>query len=241
MVIYDSLIEGAQELTAEQQGAFYKALVDYIYFDTEPEVEGIVGGIFTMVKPTLEKYKKRSSSGRAGGSKQKAQKDTEEANETSTVKQNDQASASKPLSKTTKQVEANDISKSKQTVKQNDQASASKTQKNEEAIFDSSSYSSSCSFSSRKGGMGGRKSSFFPPTVEEVQAYCDEKGYADVDPQSFVSFYAAKDWYIGKNKMKNWRAACTNWHVRNMQNRSTKPTPTDFSQYANIPFEVMEA
>ena len=51
---------------------------------------------------------------------------------------------------------------------------------------------------------------FKPPTVDDVRAYCTERGNC-VDPQSFVDFYASKGWMIGKNKMKDWKAAVRTW------------------------------
>ena len=51
---------------------------------------------------------------------------------------------------------------------------------------------------------------FSPPTIEEVQAYVEEKGY-NVDAVRFVNFYAAKGWMIGKNKMQNWKSAVATW------------------------------
>ena len=51
---------------------------------------------------------------------------------------------------------------------------------------------------------------FTPPSIEEVQFYISEKGYS-VDAERFVSFYECKGWYVGKNKMKNWKAAITTW------------------------------
>lgn len=50
---------------------------------------------------------------------------------------------------------------------------------------------------------------FLPPTLEEVTAYVQERG-SKVDPQGFIDFYAAKGWMVGKNKMKDWKAACRN-------------------------------
>ena len=46
---------------------------------------------------------------------------------------------------------------------------------------------------------------FIPPTVDEVQAYCQER-HSSVDPVAFVSFYESKGWMVGKNQMKNWRS-----------------------------------
>lgn len=51
---------------------------------------------------------------------------------------------------------------------------------------------------------------FSPPTVEEVQSYCSERNN-DVDAQKFVDYYTSKGWYIGKNKMKDWKAAVRTW------------------------------
>ena len=51
---------------------------------------------------------------------------------------------------------------------------------------------------------------FTPPKVEEVAAYCLERKNA-VDPDGFVSFYESKGWMIGKNKMKDWKAAVRTW------------------------------
>lgn len=51
---------------------------------------------------------------------------------------------------------------------------------------------------------------FIPPTVEEVSAYCAERGN-NVDPQAFIDFYESKGWMIGKNKMKDWKAAVRTW------------------------------
>ena len=52
---------------------------------------------------------------------------------------------------------------------------------------------------------------FAPPTVEDVRVYRDEKGYKNVDPERFVDFYSSKGWMVGKNKMKDWKAAVRNW------------------------------
>lgn len=51
---------------------------------------------------------------------------------------------------------------------------------------------------------------FVPPTVEEVQAYCNERGNR-VNPEAFVDFYTTKGWMVGKNKMKDWKAAVRTW------------------------------
>ena len=60
---------------------------------------------------------------------------------------------------------------------------------------------------------------FVPPTVDEVKEYLDSVG-SKVDAESFVAFYESKDWMIGKNKMKSWKAAIVTWEKRDGLKRS---------------------
>ena len=51
---------------------------------------------------------------------------------------------------------------------------------------------------------------FVKPSVGEVEAYCLERGNS-VDAQAFWDFYESKGWMIGRNPMKDWRAAVRTW------------------------------
>ena len=51
---------------------------------------------------------------------------------------------------------------------------------------------------------------FVPPTLEEVQAYCQERQNG-VDPQRFIDHYTSNGWMVGKNKMKDWKASIRTW------------------------------
>lgn len=53
-------------------------------------------------------------------------------------------------------------------------------------------------------------SRFSPPTLEEVIAYCNERNNG-VDPQRFVDYYTANGWKVGRNAMKDWKAAVRTW------------------------------
>ena len=55
---------------------------------------------------------------------------------------------------------------------------------------------------------------FTPPTVDEVRAYCQERGN-QVDPERFVDFYESKGWKVGNAPMKNWKASVRTWEKRN--------------------------
>lgn len=59
-----------------------------------------------------------------------------------------------------------------------------------------------------------RASRFVPPTVEEVRAYCLERGNR-VNPQEFVDFYDASGWMRGRTKIKDWKACVRTWEKAN--------------------------
>ena len=63
---------------------------------------------------------------------------------------------------------------------------------------------------------------FIPPTVDEVQTYCQER-HSSVDPVAFVSFYESKGWMVGKNQMKNWRSAISSWERRDKSSQTDQP------------------
>lgn len=56
-------------------------------------------------------------------------------------------------------------------------------------------------------------SRFAPPTVDDVKAYCFERGN-NVDPQRFIDYYQSNGWKVGKNQMKDWKAAVRTWEQR---------------------------
>lgn len=53
-------------------------------------------------------------------------------------------------------------------------------------------------------------SRFQPPTIEEVKAYCLERNN-NVDAERFIDYYTANGWKVGKNPMKDWKAAVRTW------------------------------
>ncbi len=57
---------------------------------------------------------------------------------------------------------------------------------------------------------------FTPPSVDEVSDYCDQRNKG-VDPQTFIDFYQAKGWMVGKNKMKDWKACVRTWETNRKQ------------------------
>lgn len=60
---------------------------------------------------------------------------------------------------------------------------------------------------------------FKEPSVDEVRAYCEERQNG-INAEHFVDFYIQKDWMVGKNRMKDWKAAVRTWEHRNKEEQS---------------------
>lgn len=57
---------------------------------------------------------------------------------------------------------------------------------------------------------GGKDPHFKKPTLEEVSAYCRERRNT-VDPKRWYDHYSSNGWRVGKNPMKDWKAAVRTW------------------------------
>lgn len=72
----------------------------------------------------------------------------------------------------------------------------------------------------------GKTKKFIPPQLEEVRKYCSDRNSA-VDPSSFIDFYQSKGWMVGKNKMKDWKAAIRTWERTTVKNNKHPFTSYD--------------
>jgi hypothetical protein len=72
------------------------------------------------------------------------------------------------------------------------------------------------------------KGRFKKPTLDQVNDYCIERKN-NVDAEAFLDFYESKDWKIGKNKMKDWKAAIRTWERR----ETKKPTMSKLHSQIN--------
>ena len=67
------------------------------------------------------------------------------------------------------------------------------------------------------------KNIFVAPKIDDIKKYCLEREN-NVDPEKFYDFYSAKGWMIGKNKMRDWKAAVRTWEKNNLQSKDSKKT-----------------
>ena len=74
---------------------------------------------------------------------------------------------------------------------------------------ESESESESETESKQKGASPPRRN--VPPTVEDVEAYCREKGYK-IDAENFVDYYARQGWKLSNGqKVADWTACVRTW------------------------------
>ena len=79
---------------------------------------------------------------------------------------------------------------------------------------------------------------FKPPTPEEVRAYCQERGNG-VDADRFVDYYTARGWKVGKDTMKDWKAAVRTWERSGYNNKPTEKS--DMFQMGEAELQAIQA
>ena len=90
-----------------------------------------------------------------------------------------------------------------------------------------------------KDNTEGKAKRFTPPTLEEVKAYCFERGN-NVDANHFIDYYTSNGWLVGKNKMKDWKAAVRTWERNGYSSNKPKQVNQtaqeldDFYNMANV-------
>ena len=67
---------------------------------------------------------------------------------------------------------------------------------------------------------------FYPPTLDEVKQYCEERNN-NIDPMAFIDFYSSKGWMIGKNRMKDWKAAVRTWERKRKEKSQVESSVYD--------------
>lgn len=64
-----------------------------------------------------------------------------------------------------------------------------------------------------------KEKSFTKPSLKEIQVYCKERNNS-INAEQFYDFYESKNWMVGKNKMKDWKACVRTWEQRENKNNT---------------------
>lgn len=225
-LFYADWLNVIRDLPSEVQLEVYQAIAEYAIYGNLIELKPLAKVAFGFVKQTIDrdtqKYisisEKRSEAGKKGGRRLK-DNELEESNE----KQKKQLLSGKskksncPLNDNDN-VNDNDISFLEKKKQKSDVAVSDLENENSESPIET--------IQTPKEQSGGGRKRFTIPTPEEVQAYCDERKNGILG-QQFCDFYSSKGWKIGKEPMKDWKAAVRTWEMRRKDQSPpiTQPQP----------------
>tara|TARA_R100000773_G_C4190135_1_gene96349 strand:+ start:20 stop:676 length:657 start_codon:yes stop_codon:yes gene_type:complete len=60
---------------------------------------------------------------------------------------------------------------------------------------------------------------FVKPTIDDIKEYCKERNN-NVDTSKFYNYYESNGWKVGKNSMKDWKAAIRTWEKNTYSNKA---------------------
>ena len=66
------------------------------------------------------------------------------------------------------------------------------------------------------------KNTFIQPSIYDIAEYCTERKN-NVDAHKWLDYYISNGWMVGRNKMKDWKAAVRTWEKNNFSTYS-KPS-----------------
>ena len=223
-LFYADWLNVIRDLPSEVQLEVYQAITEYAIYGNLIELKPLAKVAFGFVKQTIDrdtqKYisisEKRSEAGKKGGRRLK-DNELEESNE----KQKKQLLSEKskksncPLNDN---VNDNDISFLEKKKQKSDVAVSDLENENSESPIET--------IQTPKEQSGGGRKRFTIPTPEEVQAYCEDRKNGILG-QQFCDFYSSKGWKIGKEPMKDWKAAVRTWEMRRKDQSPsiTQPQP----------------
>lgn len=202
---YASFAKAAERIRKKADRCdFYDILKNYALYGETPNLEECADPVaiaFELIRPTLDSSRKKAKSGKDGGKRKQAESKTE-ANE--------------------KQTESNQEANSKRGENAREKEKEDEKEEEKEDEKENECYPPTPLPDEKK------QKRFTPPTVDEVTAYCMERENF-VDPARFVDFYASKGWMIGKNPMKDWKAAVRTWEKGEDKRGADQgnPSPTE--------------
>lgn len=214
-----SFLYALEDLEEKDQLKLLKYILYYGFFDIEPSEKGVARSVFRAIKPVLDKSlsisDKRAKSGKYGGEKSSIKQTEANAKQT-------EAKRRKPTQTASKQ-EANGSGEGVgvgegegEGVGEGEGDNNINNKKNNIVVM-------------------GSKNRFTKPTLEEVQAYCIERGNG-VAAQHFIDYYEAKGWIVGKSPMKDWKAAVRTWERNSTTDyRPQNEAPKHDGRFDNLP------
>lgn len=207
-VFYETFESVIEELPEEMQLKFYKYITQYGLHGIEPEVTGIEKAIWTQIQFAIDQAQNRRKRAIENGNKGGRPNKTETKNNPNETKKNQTITQNNP-----------DITENNRSITQ-------AKPNNNLNVNDNVNDNVNVKSKGTSGEVPSSKSSrFIPPTLAEVEAYCFTRNNS-VNAQQFIDFYSSKNWYVGKNKMTDWRASVRLWESRSKTSPTSRGHPS---------------
>ena len=197
-VFYKSFFEAIRKLKAADKVKVYDAICELALEEKDSELTGMADIVFTLIRPQIKANNQKFKNGLKGAeSGKKGGRPKKEENPTGVIA-NDEEKTPQGLLKKTPNVNVLNVN-----VNENENVNVNDKKKAPTGLK--------------------KKQAFSPPSLTEVKSYCSERGN-NIDPQGFIDFYEAKGWMIGKNKMKDWKAAVRTWERKEREDSGGRTT-----------------
>ena len=208
MIIYTDWLERLEGLTDEQVGKFFRAVLAYGKDGEElPIDDPIVATVFTFVKPTIQdnnqKYEQKIAQLQEAHEKWLAKRNTRDDSTRFDTNRDD----------STRFDTFRDVC-----------VTVTDTVTDTVTVTDTDTVNNNNVIKSIKKESTKKESRFQRPTLPQIQDYVFEKAL-NVDPERFFDYYESNGWRVGRNPMKDWKAALRNWSSKD----SKKNTNTTFA------------
>jgi hypothetical protein len=198
-VFYASFYEAISNLPGDTQLEVYNAICKYALLGELPELSPIAKAMFTVMRPVMDAASARYEASVANGKKGGRPKKENLEKPSNNLKGLETGNLEKPSLNLNVNVNDND----NVNVNDNDKVTEIRAAKPP-------------------------RTRFTPPSIDEVRAYCQERGNG-VDAERFIDYYNANGWRVGKNAMKDWKAAVRTWEKNGYGNGVSyggkKPVP----------------
>lgn len=213
-VFYETFESVIEELPEEMQLKFYKYITQYGLHGIEPEVTGIEKAIWTQIQFAIDQAQNRRKRAIENGNK------GGRPNKTITENNPNETQKNQTITKNNPDITENNRSITQAKPNNNLNVNVNVNANANDNVNDNvKSKGTSCEVPSPK------SSRFIPPTLAEVEAYCFTRNNS-VNAQQFIDFYSSKNWYVGRNKMTDWRASVRLWESRSKTSPPSRGHPS---------------
>lgn len=214
--------------SSEQIGELFRALFAYAKRGEKPQFDGALKMAFIMMSQQIDrdgkKWEEACENKQRGASKRWGKKTSTVQTLSKKVSHGKPADKDKVIAKDT--VTDTDTVTVTVTEKEKDTAAVKAGEK--ETVTETAAQSAI-----PPAAVGRADARFTPPSLEEVRKFCYSEKYL-IDAQRFYNYYTSNGWKVGRNPMKDWKAAVRTW----VQREHPQSADGSFAQTAERSYDL---